>query len=73
MSKKKLCTLCKNDENLKDTPREAVGLFTGLYYNQHERLMPIRAWMCDFHADQMEVGSFSYFSMPSHQTAVKEN
>lgn len=53
------CSKCKQDPQLWDCPAEATGLFVGTYYNESEwRIMPIRAWLCDMHADEMESGRF---------------
>lgn len=53
------CSMCKRDAATWDDPAEATGLFVGTMWNEYsQRVMPIRAYLCDMHADQAESGSF---------------
>lgn len=53
------CSMCKRDAATWDDPAEATGLFVGKMWNEYShRLMPIRAYLCDMHADQAESGDF---------------
>ena len=53
------CAWCKNSSETWDDPVDASGLFKGTYFNEGaQRVMPIRAWLCDMHSDDMETGRF---------------
>lgn len=52
-----LCSMCKRDHATWDDPAEAAGLWKGTIYNESvERIMPIRAWLCEMHSEQTESG-----------------
>ena len=54
------CAKCKTDMATADAPAEATGLFVGKFWNEYsQKVMPIRAWLCDFHADQAESGNWA--------------
>jgi hypothetical protein len=53
------CAWCKSDPHLCDDPADATGLFKGTYFNEcTQRIMPIKAWLCDMHSDETETGRF---------------
>ena len=53
------CTWCKKNPQTWDKPVLATGLFKGTYFNEYSlRVMPVKAWLCDMHADETETGRF---------------
>jgi hypothetical protein len=53
------CSRCKANLSTCDAPAEATGLFVGKRWSEYaQRVIPVKAWLCDMHADECESGRF---------------